>query len=301
MPTKYIFAIIGGDLRQAVIANKLLALGHTVRLFGLGEFSAKITGSEFFLSAEKAILGCDAVLLPLPVSRDGRYLNMISNEKKDCPLLSDIVKYCAHNPSPWIIGGLIPQEMRDIADTLSVKITDYYESENLQMKNALPSAEGALMISMENTERVISGMNVLVSGYGRIGKYLADILRKLGADVSVAARRDEIICEITMSGYNSIKITDEKSMKNAINTCDVIFNTVPSVIFTERILNGVKHAPIYVEIASSPGGISVQHARENGIRILSAPSLPGRYAPASAGEYIFETIRDILYERGIKI
>lgn len=301
MSTKYIFAIIGGDRRQAVIADKLLALGHTVRICGLGDFAVKKTGIELFLSVEKAISGCDAVLLPLPVSRDGQSLNMLSVDKKDSPLLSDIVKYTAKNPKPFIIGGLIPKQMRNMADALSVNIADYYESEDLQRKNALPSAEGALMISMENTDRVIRGMKALISGYGRIGKCLADILYKLGADVSVGARRDEVICEIAMSGYNAIKMTDEGKMKNAVNSCDVIFNTVPSVIFTERILSGVKHSPIYVEIASSPGGISLHHARKNGIRIFTAPSLPGRYAPASAGEYIFETIQDILYERGIKI
>ena len=301
MSEKYTFTILGGDSRQSVVAKRLLSLGHTVRIFGLGDISGEISGAEIYMSAEKAIFGCDALLLPLPTSRDGKHLNLVSTEKKDCPILSDIVKHASKNIKPLIIGGLIPKEIREYAKTLSVNTIDYYESEKLQEKNALPSAEGALMVAMENTDKVIFGMPVLVSGYGRIGKLLADRLKKLGAHVMVAARRDEVICEIAMSGYIPVRISDVEGIRKAVGKCEVIFNTVPGVIFSGKMLDADRSKPLYIEIASSPGGIDIQSAREKGYRIIFAPSLPGKYAPSSAGEYIFETISDILINRGIKL
>jgi dipicolinate synthase subunit A len=301
MSKKYTFAILGGDLRQAVVARKLLALGHNIKIFGFGNLSGEIPGAEIHLSLEKAILGCDAILLPLPTSRDGILLNLFSSEKKDSPILSDIIKHASKNTMPLIIGGMIPKGMREYADSLSVDTVDYYESEELQKKNALPSAEGALMVAMENTDKVIYGMKVLIGGYGRIGKLLADRLKKLGAHVSVAARRDEVLCEIAMSGYVPIKIGDVKEMCKAVTQCDVIFNTVPGIIFSGKMLESEGIKPLYIEIASSPGGIDIPSAREKGYQIIFAPSLPGKYAPSSAGEYIFETISDILINRGIKL
>ena len=69
----------------------------------------------------------------------------------------------------------------------------------------------------------------------------------------------------------------------------------------EKLLKSVNGSPLYIEIASSPGGIDIKAARDAGVEIVLAPSLPGRYAPVSAGKYVFETISEILSERRIKI
>ena len=59
--------------------------------------------------------------------------------------------------------------------------------------------------------------------------------------------------------------------------------------------------PLYIEIASAPGGIDLPAARDKGIKTIIAPSIPGKYSPKTAGKYIFETVCDILSERGIII
>ncbi len=302
MPDKYIFTILGGDRRQVVIAKRLLSYGHTVRIYGLGELSSEIIGAEFHTVPEKAISDSDVIILPLPVSRDNVSLNL--NAYSDQALsIYDILKFASKNKKTYVLGGLIPYQMLDMARSLGVVIYDYYKEDSLQIKNALPSAEGSLMIAMENTDKVIKDMPVCICGYGRIGSCLATILKSLGADVSVMARRDESLCEISMNGYRAIRI-DEKSPSEIINALkknDVIFNTVPHVIFNRQVLKEALATPLYIEIASNPGGIDISAAREFGIRTLFAPSLPGKYAPVNAGEYIFETVQDILKQGGITI
>ncbi len=301
MSKKYIFSVLGGDLRQVTVAKKLLSLGHTVRIFGMGGFSSELVGADIHMSAEKAVLGADAVILPLPVSRDNIVLNLADLNVNNSVSLTDIVKNTAKNENSVILGGIIPHAMSDIAAKLGVSTYDYYSSEELQIKNALPSAEGAIMIAMENTDINIEGMKVLISGFGRIGGLLAQKLRALGASVTVAARRDEVLCDISMSGYDAVRTSDIDVMRSAINNSDVLFNTVPSIIFTKHMIDGLTNKPLYIEIASSPGGIDIPCARGNGIAIQFAPSLPGKYAPVSAGEYIFDEISAIFAMRGMTL
>ena len=300
MSNKYTFAILGGDRRQAVIAKNILALGHTVKVFGLTPFANEMQGAEICSTPEKAFKGANFIILPLPTSRDGKILNISDGEKTEAVELEKIVSLAHRNGNMPIIGGVIPEFMMNEANVLGVETVDFYKNENLQQLNALPSAEGAISLAMQNSDKVLEGMKVLVTGYGRIGKLLAKKLRALGAIVTVAARRDEVLCEISM-GHNAVRSTDTCTLKKALFENEIIFNTVPQIIFTRSVLSECTNRPLYIEIASAPGGIDVTYARERGVKIYFAPSLPGKYSPISAGEYIYETIFDMLRERGIKL
>ena len=299
MPKKYTFSVVGGDHRQLEIIRKLLADGHHVKVFSLGVSPEKVTRAEISSTLEKALTDCDVLLLPLPLTRDGVNVNL--TEPSQAVSIDTIVQACKKVSNRIVFGGLIPSSILEISRSLGVELIDFYKNEELQQKNALPSAEGAIMVAMENTDRVVEDMKALVCGYGRIGKILARKLKLLGASVSVAARRDEVLCEIAMSGFTPIDIKRPDDLIAVSNNSDVIFNTITTQIFTRQIVEKISGDPLYIEIASSPGGIDVQSAREFGMRIIFAPSLPGKYAPASAGEYIFETIKDILCKRGMNI
>ena len=286
-------AVIGGDKRQTVISKCFINAGCEVRAFAVSDTSKIVGKAEICMNLDKAIEGVDIVVLPLPVTRDKLYVS----SQGDKIALSDVVRLAAKNKA-ILMGGMIPEEMLRICAELGVEAFDYYENEYLQKKNALPSAEGALMIAMEHTDITVHGMKALVSGYGRIGRALADILKKLGADVAVAARRDESLCEAALMGYKTLRLdSDYTVLGRALDNTDVVFNTVPGIIFTSKVLNDCKNKPIFIEIASAPGGIDLSAARDAGIEIINAPSIPGKYAPVSAGKYIFETISNFISER----
>lgn len=286
---KHIFAVLGGDSRQWTVAKRLIESGAKVRTYAV-ESEGELSGASVCNSVERAIAGSDIIILPLPVSRDNINLSFRDQNFSEVSL-GDIVKLAKKYGVGYIFGGVIPEEMQNICQKLEIKAIDYYKSESLQDKNALPSAEGALMVAMENTDITVMGMKALVSGYGRIGKRLAYMLKRLGATVTVAARRDATICEVTMDGYDSLKIGTGRWLRGDY---DVIFNTVPSVIFTEKAIANLKDDILYIEIASKPGGIDMSAAINGLVRVINAPSLPGKYAPRSAGDYIFETVQEIL-------
>ena len=300
--TQYAFAILGGDRRQTILADKLIERGHKVKVFGLGEFDMNINNAQICSSVEKAVSGCDIILLPLPVSKDKINLALCSEQSCNKIALADIVDLAVKHGCKSIIGGVIPQEIIDKAHVKGLEAIDFYSDKEFQKRNALPSAEGAIMIAMEHTEKTLDGMRVLICGYGKTGSCLATLLKKLGATVSVAARGDEALCEASMSGYYTVRLDEHyENIADLAERCDVVFNTVPSMIFNERVLDKMEYLPLYIEIASAPGGIDILAASERQMRVIIAPSIPGKYAPVSAGQYIFEAVSDILNKRGIRI
>ena len=56
---------------------------------------------------------------------------------------------------------------------------------------------------------------------------------------------------------------------------------------------------LIIDLASSPGGVDVSAAKKLNSRVLWASSLPGKYAPESAGELIADCIGDIISEGNV--
>ena len=291
------FVLFGRDKRQFEIAKALVGRGHKVRLCLSGSLDSIINGCEVFLDWRQALTGADVVILPLPITRDGSTL-AYSDEAVS---LERIINCAIKSGCRHIIGGIIPESLQAQFDS-KILFDDYYKCEDLQKKNALPSAEGALMIAMENTDITVRGMRALICGYGRIGKSLAEILYSLGADVTVAARRDESLCEAALKGYKAMRIEAGGFDNTSIfKEHDVIFNTVPSQIFSKNCFSSGDKNALYIEIASAPYGLNITYAREAGVHVIFAPSIPSKYAPSTAGRYIFETISEILAKRGVEI
>lgn len=148
---------------------------------------------------------------------------------------------------------------------------------------------------MEATERTIHGSKCLVVGYGRIGRLLASRLRALGAEVTVSARRYSDLAWITAGGYSCLRTG---ALAGTLGQFDLIFNTVPALIFDAERLRELKEDCVLLDLASQPGGVDFAAAKELGRRALAAPGLPGKVAPQSAAAAIRDSIYHILEERG---
>ena len=77
---------------------------------------------------------------------------------------------------------------------------------------------------------------------------------------------------------------------------DIIINTIPSLILNREYLSNVRQDALIIDIASTPGGVDRQAAKELGIRSILALSLPGKVAPITSAEFIKETLNHILKE-----
>jgi dipicolinate synthase subunit A len=285
-------AFLGGDRRQHIAAVKLAGGRYGIYTFGVeGENESGIlTASD---TLDEAITGARAVILPLPVSSDGVELNIrgAGAEKLHLVDLADAIE-----EKSIVIGGKLPAAFRDRLLSRGIRCYDYFESESFQIKNAYTTAEAALSIAMEKLERTVYGSDFAITGYGRIAKQLAALLLSLGGKVTVCARKESDLAWAELSGCRTLKINSENKdgIEPLLFGYDVIFNTVPAWLFDASALERIDKRTLLIELASTPGGIDVLAAKRLHSNVLWAASLPGKYAPESAGELIADCVRKFL-------
>ncbi len=278
------FAVLGGDLRQLYMASGLSKAGHIVKLYGFDGYTDKIEGMTLCNDLKSALKNCNYVVLPLPYSSDGVTLNAPYSKK--ITKMNEI--YDLISKDMLVLGGKFSSH--DL-NKRGIKTVDYFEREELQILNAIPTAEGAIQTAMEEKPYTLSRSNCLVVGYGRIGKVLSSMLKGLNVNVSVSARKFEDLAWIKAYGMTPV-LTSE--LKGIIDQFDIVFNTVPAPVIDKDVLKNSKKSTLFIDLASKPGGIDFEEARLCGIDTIWSLSLPGKVAPATAGEFVKETILNII-------
>ena len=150
-------------------------------------------------------------------------------------------------------------------------------------------------MAMESTDRTLHGSRCLVTGCGRIGRLLAQRLQGLGAQVSISARRYGDLAWAAVWGYERLHTGH---LSGRLGKFDLIFNTVPALIFDPGLLRQVREDCFLLDLASAPGGVDLDAARRLNRIVKSAPGLPGKTAPRTAAAAIRDSIYHILEERG---
>ncbi|WHH58988.1 dipicolinate synthase subunit DpsA [Petroclostridium sp. X23] len=291
MKNKKSFSVIGGDLRQVKMANGLAQDGYDVKAFGFNniEFHPSIIQVN---SIQEAIDGADVIIAPLPCTLDNETVNAPFYDEKI--FYKDLFKKISKNQ--LFVGGKLGEKINNLAKVYNIYVVDYFEREELTVLNAIPTAEGAIQIAMEEMPITIHSSNCLILGYGRIGRILSKMLWGLGANVTVEARKYEDLAWIKSFGYNGIHLNE---LTTVIGDYDVIFNTIPSVVLDTDILSKIDKECLVIDLASKPGGVDFEMARNIGIKTIWALSLPGKVAPNTAGDIIKDTIFNIIYELGV--
>ena len=270
------FAIIGGDRRQTETALYFKSIGHEATLFGLPN-NKELSYSN---SLCEAVLNADAVVLPLPVTRDG---NTVSTPlTNDIIFLQDIL-LCRPN---IIFGGLIKKEFTDELESRKIPYYDYYKSEALTVKNAVLTAEAAVANAVNCTDRSIFGSKALVIGYGRIGRILARYLKALGACVTATSRNEGTLAVIEADGFSAV-LTEECGIE--AQKYDYIFNTVPYPILDRTFFSSCSKF-VFIEDLATNSGIDLAAAGNFGINAGGYSGLPGKHSPVTAAAFIGDEI-----------
>lgn len=283
-------SVIGGDLRQLTLAKLLKAEGYHVFLYG---FDKDIQLETLECETDKdLVLSADIIILPVPVTFDGTTIN--SPYSKEPMIIDDFLKEI--NPSALVFGGQIQPNLQKALEDNHIAYRDYLKREELSIKNAVPTAEGAIEIAIAETPITIHGSKSLVLGYGKIGKILSKDLYAMGAQTYVEARKYADLAMIEGHGYEPLPLDN---LKEHIHEFDIIFNTVPALILDDEILTKVKKEALIIDLASKPGGIDFEVAKAYGLKVIWALSLPGKIAPVSSGAIIKDTIMNIIKELGV--
>ena len=280
-------AVIGGDLRIIKLAGMLEKEGYIVNTYGV-EKSPEITKKSNNL--EECIKDADIVVGPLPLSSNEEYINTpFSDNKVSIDELLNALE------GKTFIAGSIKQEVYDKANERNITILDIVKREELAVLNAISTAEGAIQIAINETPKNLHGNNVLVMGFGRIGKVLAKMLDGIGAKVACEARKTTDLAWIKAYGYEPINLIE---LKEKINKYDIIVNTIPFVVLDREMLKEVKEDALIIDLASNPGGVDRNAIKELGIKFNWALSLPGKVSPVTSAEFMKETLINMFKEIG---
>lgn len=277
-------AVLGGDLRQVRLAQQLEKDGWDVVTWGLEQGHAPAP-----VSLERAVCA-DIVVLPLPVLR-GQKLNLPLTDT----MISPEELWRKLRPEQLLLGGAAGDLSEKLRATYGFGLIDYYDREEVQIANAVPTAEGAIMRMMEETEYTVQGSRCLVIGYGRIGKALAQRLQALGAVVTVSARNHTALAWIKACGFRAVMAG---TLGERLSEYDVVFNTVPAMVLDAKGIAALRGDALLVELASLPGGFDENAVKEKGLNVIVERGLPGKVAPLSAANAIRDGIDQILEERG---
>lgn len=278
-------AVIGGDLRIIKLVGMLEREGYIVNTYGL-EKSPEITKKSN--SLEECIKDADIVVGPLPLSSNEEYINTpFSDYKVSVDELLNSLE------GKTFIAGSVRQGIYDKANEKNITILDIAKREELAVLNAISTAEGALQIAINETPKNIHGNNVLVMGFGRIGKVLAKMLDGIGASVACEARKTADLAWIKAYGYEPINLIE---LKENINKYDIIINTIPFVVLDREMLKEVKQDALIIDLASNPGGVDRNAVKELGIKFNWALSLPGKVSPVTSAEFMKETLINMFKE-----
>ncbi len=293
MGKKMTLAVFGGDLRQVFMAKRLAEMGFDVYVWGLGACADNIGTACVCPHWEDALESAEAVILPLPATADGVRVH--------CPLQDEdvflrIPALLDAMGERLLLGGRIGDGLLGIAEQKGVRCIDYFASESLQLKNALPTAEGAISVAMRELPVTLAETPMAIFGFGRIGAQLAEKLRALGVPVTVYARREEQLTLARLHHHMIQKLPCEGALPPLPAGCRVLFNTIPHRILSEERMAQVPQNCILIDLASPPGGYDQKFAAEKGYTSVWATALPGKHTPETAGYIIAETVNELLSE-----
>ncbi|MGN1318780.1 MAG: dipicolinate synthase subunit DpsA [Lachnospirales bacterium] len=277
------FSILGGDYRYKYLYDLLKGEGYIVKAFdNRGIIKCENTIIE-------ALSDSDVLIAPIPITKDNKNVFLNSVNLTIDELLSMLTRAEIKN----IICGVVTEGLRKKCQGLGINIYDLFNYEEVAVKNAIPTAEGAIMTAMQESDKTLFGSSALVIGYGRCGKILSHTLKGIGTKVYVTYRKPQDKAYIDAYGMVSVNI---KELSLSVNNYDFIFNTAPALVIDKEILKRVSKETIIIDLAQAPGGVDFSYAKKLGIRAIYCPGMPGRTAPCTAAEILRDIIISIAME-----
>ena len=208
-------------------------------------------------------------------------------------LLPEPEKWSRENlfpPGAFLVTAKATGRLRQAALEQGFRLLEYGSLPSFKEENGAITAEGALQVAMRHRLRTLKDSDMLVIGYGGIGRPLAALLKAVGAaSVTVAVRREEQLWILKGEGYRPLLSRD---LEDQAGEYDVIFNTAPELLLDGPVLEQLRPGALIVDLASKPGGVDWEHAKALNIKAVHALALPGQLTPMSGAL----AIRNAIYQ-----
>lgn len=174
-------------------------------------------------------------------------------------------------------------------------IADPGQDEALLTANARLTAEGALAALLHTGEEALMGKTCLVTGFGRIAQALTRRLAAMEAFVIVCARSEAQMQLAHRMGVHPVPLG---KLAVAAQQAQVVLNTIPGRVFGVDALSQLRPGVRFIELASAPYSADPEQAAQLGVSMEIMGGIPGKYAPQSAGEALFEALKRAMRHGG---
>lgn len=219
-------------------------------------------------------------VLPIPVSRLDQYPQFKEKLKRELITNKKMGRV-------KVFGGVINEEWQAFLQEQNIPCWDFMKLSEVVEGNAWITAEATVAEVLAHGRYSIKGQRVFVAGYGSCGSKIADVFARLGAEVIVAARREEVREQARQDGFLT---TDFEKGPSFMYGTQTVINTVPAMVITEEYISRLRKDALVVDIASKPGGTDFDAAKRYGIRAKLALGLPGIYTTTSSAELLKNAI-----------
>ena len=282
-------SVIGGDLRLSNLAEMLAIDTNEVSVFGMENASEIMENKDIIKcnSIEEAVDKSEIIIGSIPFMKNNEEVYATFSDKNI--KLDDLVNRKCKNKT--FIAGSISSNAREKLEESYGKVIDIMKEEELVVLNTIATAEGAIDVAIQNTDTTIHGSSVLILGFGRVAKEVANKFHGLSAKVTCAARKNTDLAWIKAMGYKGVNIND---LGEDLKEYDIIINTVPHMIIDKEEMQYMKKNVLLIDLASSPGGINTEDAQKLNLKFVWALALPGKIAPITSAEFIKQTIYNII-------
>ena len=222
---------------------------------------------------------CEKIyVLPTPVTKLDKNLDLKEKFKQEL----------INCKGPMLVfAGALNEEWRTFLEKNGIAYWDFMKLPEVVEGNAQITAEATLAEVLKYGRYSVKGQKVLVTGCGCCGKKIAKVFSVLGAEVLVAARRQEVREEAAGAGYESV---DFSALKEAVIGVNTVINTVPAQVITEEVIANMKEDALVIDIASNPGGTDFDAAQKYGVEAHLSLGLPGIYTTTSSAQILKNAI-----------
>jgi len=277
--TKTKIALLGGDNRELILLAALMK-NSDYEVFCYGQPAELLPSGLQPREGMSAVLkGADILILPLAgVSQYGMVFNVFGQLLK---LDADHLSLMAERSA--VISGMASSYLKEICRLSGRKLITTVETDAIAVPNSIPTAEAAISLAIKNSAETINGSKSLIIGYGRVGQALACRMRALGSETEIT-NRGEALCQKAQQDGFTVIVWNQ--FDKFLDEYDYIFNTVPALVLPAKALRNVKKSTLVMDLASAPGGIDFDAARDMGLNAIQALGLPGKFSPVSAGKIL---------------
>lgn len=282
--------LIGGDARQLEVIQKFSELDATVTLIGFDNLQHVLSGvTKAPLSAE-TLSRSDAVILPVVGTDENGVVDSIFSTT-DMVLTDEHIAALPKHAK--VYTGMARPYLKELTSKNGIQLVELLDRDDVAIYNSIPTAEGAVMMAIQNTDITIHGSNCMVLGLGRTGFTLARTLKGLGANVKVGIRKPEHFARAWEMGFSPFYLNE---LAQQATNIDLLFNTIPTMIVTAQIIAHLPHRAVIIDLASKPGGTDFRYAEKRGVKAMLAPGLPGIVAPKTAGRIIANAVSQLIMD-----